>query len=132
MKLLAEVLTGTSFYVEVGEDATVGDLKKEIGQQENLPVDRLTLMVGTDPCSMLDNDIAPLEDYGIQESSHIYIFFEPVEHDSPSASFPQEATSSPNESISSSKEDPSSPTEPSVESSITDIVKEPSDQEDTH
>ncbi|XP_011074515.1 uncharacterized protein LOC105159224 [Sesamum indicum] len=83
MKLVAEILTGSLFFVEVEDDATVGDLKKKIGEQENLPTERLILMLDADERLLLDRNDVCLKDYGVQDSSHLYIFFKPLDHDSP-------------------------------------------------
>lgn len=40
MKLQVEILTGKFFYIEVGDDGKVADLKRVIGAHENLPNDR--------------------------------------------------------------------------------------------
>ncbi|XP_057785836.1 uncharacterized protein LOC131025618 [Salvia miltiorrhiza] len=94
MKLVAEILTGSLFYVEVGADATVGDLKKEIGKQENLPGDRLILLLDAEERYSLDKDEASLKDYGVEDSSHIYIFFQDnIAASSASPLTPKESTS---------------------------------------
>ncbi|KAK3184345.1 hypothetical protein Dsin_031631 [Dipteronia sinensis] len=43
MKVTVEILTGPLFNIEVGDDATIADLKKEIAAQQELPSDRLIL-----------------------------------------------------------------------------------------
>ncbi|KAK4434501.1 hypothetical protein Salat_0612900 [Sesamum alatum] len=95
MKLVAEILTGSLIYVEVGEDATVGDLQKKIGEQENLPTGRLMLMLDGDERFLLNRTDVCLKDYGVRDSSHIYIFFKPLDHD------PSSTPSSPKDSASS-------------------------------
>ncbi|KAL7124412.1 hypothetical protein ABFS83_14G046800 [Erythranthe nasuta] len=99
MKLVAEILTGSLFYVEVKEDDTVGDLKREIGDQENLPTERLILILN-DSCNnrtLMDNNETSLKDYGVRDSSHIYIFYEPVDDhiDSPPSSPKDSASNEP-------------------------------------
>ncbi|KAG6408750.1 hypothetical protein SASPL_131771 [Salvia splendens] len=97
MKLVAEILTGNLFYVEVGEDDTVANLKKAIGKQENLPGDRLILLLDAEERYSLDKDEAFLKDYGVEDSSHIYVFFRPQETiaaASASPSTPKESASS--------------------------------------
>ncbi|KAK6130966.1 hypothetical protein DH2020_035292 [Rehmannia glutinosa] len=102
LQLVAEILTGRLFYIEIGQDATVRDLKKEIGNQENLPTDRLILMLNADgERYLLDKDEVSLKDCGVEDGSHIYIFFKPVIDD--------EATSS-----SSTYQDSSSPESPAT------------------
>ncbi|KAK9922524.1 hypothetical protein M0R45_030986 [Rubus argutus] len=64
MKVVVENLTGTLFHVQVGNDATVADLKREIETQQKLPYDH---------------------------GSHIYIFFYPLD-DHGSSSFSSSAT----------------------------------------
>ncbi|KAL8026725.1 hypothetical protein ABFX02_14G047600 [Erythranthe guttata] len=89
MKLVAEIMTGSLFYVEVKEDDTVGDLKREIGDQENLPTDRLILILDDsyNNRTLMDSNETLLKDYGVRDSSLIYIFFEPVDDiDSPPSS----------------------------------------------
>ncbi|KAL7109034.1 hypothetical protein ACP275_06G150500 [Erythranthe tilingii] len=98
MKLVAEILTGSMFYIEVKEDDTVGDLKKEIGDQENLPTDRLILILDDfyNNRTFMDHNETPLKDYGVRDSSHIYILFEPVDHiDSPPSSPKDSASKEP-------------------------------------
>ncbi|CAI9116695.1 OLC1v1017919C1 [Oldenlandia corymbosa var. corymbosa] len=85
MRVIIEILTGRLFYVEIKEDATVEDLKREIGFQEHLPLDRLILLVDHDRvngCSnlMTEDEIA-LQDYGVKDGSHVYLFFETVDED---------------------------------------------------
>ena len=45
MKLQVEIFTGKFFNIEVGDDAKVEDLKRVIGEQENLPNGRLILIL---------------------------------------------------------------------------------------
>lgn len=81
MTMVVEILTGTLFYIEVGDTATVADLKREIEAQEELPYDRLILILYDDYESrLLDEDDVPLADYGVRDGSHMYLFFEPVDH----------------------------------------------------
>lgn len=84
MKVVVENLTGTLFYVEVGNEATVEDLKREIEAQAKLPCDRLIVIVD-DVCWPLitkDDEKESLVDFGIQDGSHVYIFFSPVDDES--------------------------------------------------
>ncbi|KAL3514615.1 hypothetical protein ACH5RR_027332 [Cinchona calisaya] len=81
MRVVVEILTGRLFYVEMKDDATVSDLKKEIGFQEQLPFDRLILLVdGNESFFMSENQVS-LKDYGIKDGSHVYLFFDPVVDD---------------------------------------------------
>ncbi|KAL3639212.1 hypothetical protein CASFOL_017119 [Castilleja foliolosa] len=111
MKLVAEIITGTLFYIEIDEDATVRDLKKKIRKQENLPIDRLILMLDFDDQNhrFMDKDDSSLKSYGIRDWSHIYIFFGPPDNDptpySPSTpQYPISNVPSPSCNVSSSSE----------------------------
>ena len=81
MKVVIENLTGTLFYVQVGNDATVEDLKREIEAQLKLPCDRLILILDADCCPLMtrDGEKESLVDCGIQDGSHIYLFFNPID-----------------------------------------------------
>ena len=73
MRVVVEILTGKLFYVQIGDNATVLDLKKEIGAQEKLPDDRLILLL----CNNLMNENeALLVEYGVKDGSHLYLFFD--------------------------------------------------------
>ncbi|CAI8616087.1 unnamed protein product [Vicia faba] len=84
MKVVVENLTGTLFYVEVENDGTVEDLKREIEAQMKLPCDRLIIILD-DICWPLitkDDEKESLVNCGIQDGSHVYIFFIPVDDES--------------------------------------------------
>ncbi|KAL2489465.1 Ubiquitin-like superfamily protein [Forsythia ovata] len=81
MKVVAEVMTGKLFYIQVEDNATVADLKREIGIQENLPGDRLILMLDDNPRRLMDKNNVSLTEYGVREGSHIYLFFDPLDDD---------------------------------------------------
>lgn len=83
MKVVVENLTGTLFYIQVGNDATVEDLKREIEAQQKLPCDRLILILDADRCPLMttEEEKASLVDCGIQDGSHIYLFFNPIVDD---------------------------------------------------
>ncbi|CAK7334145.1 unnamed protein product [Dovyalis caffra] len=83
MRVVVEILTGTLFYVQVGNDATVADLKKEIEVQQKLPQDRLILFLSNKQSHLLNEeaDAASLVDCGVEDGSHIYLFFDPLDHD---------------------------------------------------
>ncbi|XP_022769598.1 uncharacterized protein LOC111313187 [Durio zibethinus] len=85
MKVVVEILTGNLFYIQVGNDATVGDLKKEIEAQENLPRDRMIMIVDHENQNHLitEEDGASLVGCGVQDGSHIYLFFNLLEAESP-------------------------------------------------
>lgn len=89
MRVVIEILTGTLFYIEVKDDATVADLKKEIGFQEQLPFDRLILLVegGNDERLLMSENECSLHEYGVEDGSHVYLFFETVEDGSSSYHF---------------------------------------------
>ncbi|KAJ6677732.1 hypothetical protein OIU85_008319 [Salix viminalis] len=82
MRVAVEILTGTLFYIQVGNDATVADLKKEIEAQQKLPRDRLILFLSNKRRHLIneEGDGATLVDCGVQDGSHIYLFFDPVDH----------------------------------------------------
>lgn len=81
MKVVVENLTGTLFYVQVGNDATVQDLKREIEAQQKLPCDRLILVLDADqsPLMSKEEERATLVDCGVQDGSHIYLYFNPID-----------------------------------------------------
>ncbi|KAL2328332.1 hypothetical protein Fmac_021759 [Flemingia macrophylla] len=83
MKVVVENLTGTLFYIQVGDDATIEDLKREIEAQQKLPCDRLILVLDGDHCFLVskEEENTSLVDCGIQDGSHIYLFFNPVDND---------------------------------------------------
>ena len=81
MRVVVENLTGTLFYIELGNDATLADLKKEIEDQQNLPSDRLILILDTNRSRRMNDegDGVSLVDCGVQDGSHIYLFFNPLD-----------------------------------------------------
>ncbi|KAF5178047.1 hypothetical protein FRX31_032359 [Thalictrum thalictroides] len=76
MKLVVEVLTGTLFYIQVDDGATIGDLKREIGVHEKVSLDRF-ILVHHDHYLMDDNG-ALVIDYGVQEGSHLHLCYTPT------------------------------------------------------
>lgn len=84
MKVVVQNLTGTLFYVQLGNDATVGDLKREIETLHNLPCDRLILVPDSHRCPLMttDKEGTLLVDCGVQDGSHIYLFLNPLDDDS--------------------------------------------------
>lgn len=77
-----EILTGTLFYVQVENDATVADLKKEIESQQKLPCDRLILLLDDDESHLMmsqEQDEVSLVECGVRDGSHIYLFFNPLD-----------------------------------------------------
>lgn len=85
-----EILTGTLFYVQLGNDATVADLKREIGAQQKLPCDcdrLIFVLLQNDESRVMsqDQDEVSLADCGVTDGSHIYLFFKPLDHDGSSS-----------------------------------------------
>ncbi|WOH03220.1 hypothetical protein DCAR_0522616 [Daucus carota subsp. sativus] len=91
MKVVIEILTGKLFYIQVEEDATVADLKREIGAQENLPYDRLLLMLGI---NLMHYNEVSLVEYGVRDGSHLYLFFNSLVVDNSGSSNPSSSASS--------------------------------------
>ncbi|CAK9133536.1 unnamed protein product [Ilex paraguariensis] len=79
MRLVVEILTGKLFYIQLGDDATVEDLKREIGAQEKLPRDRLILILNGELSHLMNDNELSLLDYGVQDGSHVYLFFDPLD-----------------------------------------------------
>ncbi|KAM7276141.1 hypothetical protein ACFE04_018007 [Oxalis oulophora] len=79
MKLVVEILTGSLFYIQVENNATIADFKKEVGIQQKLPVDRMLLFLNDKslaPGRMIEEDDGTLlSDCGFEDESHIYLFF---------------------------------------------------------
>uniref|UniRef100_A0A9I9DIA1 Ubiquitin-like domain-containing protein n=1 Tax=Cucumis melo TaxID=3656 RepID=A0A9I9DIA1_CUCME len=82
MKLVVQNLTGSLFFVEVEDDATVCDLRTQItAHQHDLPSHRLIFIPDHDTerlISQTDDGIS-LVDFGLRDGSHIYIFFYPLD-----------------------------------------------------
>ena len=78
MRVVVEILTGTLFYVQVSDNTTVADLKREIGDQENLPHDRLILVLSSNLSRLMNENELALIDYGVRDGSHVYLFFDPL------------------------------------------------------
>ncbi|KAL7117240.1 hypothetical protein ACP275_03G060400 [Erythranthe tilingii] len=88
MKLVADTLTGTLFYVEVKEDATVGDLKRQIADQENLPIDQLILLLDNAQRQIfLEQVEVGLKEHGVKDGSHISVFITPTGEGLPDDAF---------------------------------------------
>ncbi|GAA0185030.1 hypothetical protein Leryth_023309 [Lithospermum erythrorhizon] len=82
MKVVVEILTGTMFYIQVENNATVSDLKRAIEAQEKHRYDRLILILKLVlSCIIMNEDDYPLTTYGVGDSSHIYLFFFPPPDD---------------------------------------------------
>ncbi|CAK9153374.1 unnamed protein product [Ilex paraguariensis] len=82
MRVTVEILTGKLFYIHIGDEATAADLKREIGTQENLPQDRLILIFGDDPSHLMNENELTLVYYGIEDGSHVHLFFDPLDEGS--------------------------------------------------
>ena len=78
MRVVVEILTGALFYVQVSDNATVADLKREIGDKENLPHNRLILVLGSNLSRLMNENELALVDYGVRDGSHVYLFFNPL------------------------------------------------------
>ncbi|KAJ9177480.1 hypothetical protein P3X46_012696 [Hevea brasiliensis] len=80
MRVVVEILTGSLFYIQLGNDATVADLKREICDQQKLPQDHLILFLDNYQSRLIDEDGdgISLIDCGIHDGSHIYLFFNPL------------------------------------------------------
>ena len=89
MKVVVQSLTGTLFHIQVDNDATVADLMREIEAQQKLPYDRMILIPDDDrhPLMNIDQERATLVDCGLQDGSHIYLFFNPLDDGSTSHLF---------------------------------------------
>ncbi|KAK4352002.1 hypothetical protein RND71_027520 [Anisodus tanguticus] len=80
MQLVVEIMTGTIFHITVADNATVLNLKIAIQVQENVPGDRLILLLNRDVDHLLLNDDhKPLSEYGVQDGSRLHAFFEPLD-----------------------------------------------------
>ncbi|KAL4327870.1 hypothetical protein HN51_035132 [Arachis hypogaea] len=82
MKVVVENLTGTLFYIQVKNDATIHDLKREIEAQQKLPFERLILVVDADHTPLMskeEEERVSLAEYGVQDGSHVYLFLNPVD-----------------------------------------------------
>lgn len=86
MKVVLEIITGALFYVQVKNDATVADLKREIEALQKIPYNRLILVPdNNDHRPLLKNndeeEKVSLIDCGLKDGSHIYLFFVPLDED---------------------------------------------------
>ncbi|KAJ9177477.1 hypothetical protein P3X46_012693 [Hevea brasiliensis] len=81
MRVVVEILTGSLFYIQLGNDATVADPEREICDQQKLPQDRLILFVDNYQSRLIDEDRDGTSriDCGIHDGSHICLFFNPLE-----------------------------------------------------
>lgn len=81
MRLQIEILTGRFFYVDVDDGAKVADLVRVIGEQENLPTERLILIPYNHSLEkqqllmLMKEDGTALVDYGLRDGSLLHLFF---------------------------------------------------------
>ncbi|CAL5342453.1 unnamed protein product [Camellia sinensis] len=73
-----EIMTGTLFYIQVSDNATVADLKRGIVAQERLPHDRLILILGNNLSHLMNENELSLVDYGVRDGSHVCLFIDPL------------------------------------------------------
>uniref|UniRef100_M1A2J1 Ubiquitin-like domain-containing protein n=1 Tax=Solanum tuberosum TaxID=4113 RepID=M1A2J1_SOLTU len=80
MQVVVEIMMGTIFHIQVGDNATVLDLKIAIHNQENVPANRslLLLDIGDDHL-LINDDQKPLSEYGVQDGSRFQLIFKPFE-----------------------------------------------------
>ncbi|XVE72191.1 hypothetical protein DITRI_Ditri11bG0019200 [Diplodiscus trichospermus] len=86
MEVVLQILTGNLFSVEVDNGSTIGDLKKEIEARENLPAGRMIMIVDDHKNQnhlITKEDGVSLVDCGVHDGSHIYLFFNLPEGESP-------------------------------------------------
>lgn len=91
MKVAIEIITGGLFYVEIGEDATVESLKKEIASKEGFEEDRLIVMHKNGRL-LIKDDQTRLRDYGVCDGTIMYLFFKPLGESKWPMYFPDNAT----------------------------------------
>lgn len=78
MKLVADIMTGKLFYIQEEDNATVADLERE----RERGIQEVILMLDDNPKCLMDKNDVSLTVYGVQDGSHIYIFFDPLDDDS--------------------------------------------------
>ncbi|XP_069153548.1 histone chaperone ASF1 isoform X2 [Solanum lycopersicum] len=80
MQVVVEIMMGTIFHIQVGDDATVLDLKIAIHNQENVPVNRILLLLDIgDDHLLMNDDQKPLSEYSVQDGSRFQLIFKPFE-----------------------------------------------------
>lgn len=73
-------MMGTIFHIQVGDDATVLDLKIAIHNQENVPANRILLLLDIgDDHLLMNDDQKPLSEYSVQDGSRFQLIFKPFE-----------------------------------------------------
>ncbi|KAL3372073.1 hypothetical protein AABB24_008557 [Solanum stoloniferum] len=80
MQVVVEIMTGTIFHIQVGDNATVLDLKIAIHNQQNVPANRILLLLDIgDDHLLMNDDQKPLSEYGVQDGSRFQLIFKPFE-----------------------------------------------------
>ncbi|TMW91783.1 hypothetical protein EJD97_013892 [Solanum chilense] len=80
MQVVVEIMMGTIFHIQVGDDATVLDLKIAIHNQENVPANRILLLLDIgDDHLLMNDDQKPLSEYSVQDGSRFQLIFKPFE-----------------------------------------------------
>ncbi|KAG5613271.1 hypothetical protein H5410_024552 [Solanum commersonii] len=80
MQVVVEIMMGTIFHIQVGDNATVLDLKIAIHNQENVPANRSLLLLDIgDDHFLINDDQKPLSEYGVQDGSRFQLIFKPFE-----------------------------------------------------
>ncbi|KAK6792879.1 hypothetical protein RDI58_011960 [Solanum bulbocastanum] len=80
MQVVVEIMMGTIFHIQVGDNATVLDLKIAIHNQENVPANRILLLLDIgDDHLLMNDDQKPLSEYGVQDGSRFQLIFKPFE-----------------------------------------------------
>ena len=85
MRVAVEVITGSLFYIDIAEEATVESLKKEIASQESLEESRLVLVHRNG--EVIANDQYTLKDCQVFNGTIVNLFFKPIEGTELPASF---------------------------------------------
>lgn len=78
MRVTVEIFGSRFFYIDMGDDdCTIADLKTKIGEQENLPFDRLILLMrhSNGISTIMTGDEDYLHHYGVGDGSLVYLFF---------------------------------------------------------
>uniref|UniRef100_A0A7N0TU88 Ubiquitin-like domain-containing protein n=1 Tax=Kalanchoe fedtschenkoi TaxID=63787 RepID=A0A7N0TU88_KALFE len=82
VRLTVEILTGSVFSVQVDPDGTVGDLKREIASKhESFSRERLIILKveeGESSSILVNEETVPLHEYGVEDGSHLFLFFHPI------------------------------------------------------
>lgn len=90
MKLGIEIITGRFFYIEIGEEETVGSLKREIANKEPFKESKFLLIDKTGR-QMADDQCKVLE-YDCHDGSILHLIFVPIESSYPPDYFEDNGT----------------------------------------